>query len=194
MKSVLKSALAVFICLAFLAAELRAQTSMSMKTIDASSASISWSASKVLGGGHSGEVDLKSAHITTSDGKLSGGTFTVDMTSLRSTDLKGAMAEKLDGHLKSDDFFGVDEFPTAKLKITNVIESEDGFTFNGDITIKGVTEAVSFDVNNKDGISMAKIVLDRTKFGIRYGSDRFFDNLGDKAISDEFTLNINIQL
>ena len=108
------------------------------------------------------------------------------------------MRGKLEGHLKSDDFFGVQNFPAATLKITKVKAKGDGYNVMADLTIKGITEPVEFmaTVKEKDGMihAMSDIKIDRSKYNVRYGSNSFFDNLGDKAIYDEFDLSVNLVL
>ena len=114
------------------------------------------------------------------------------MTSITSTDLKGPPANKLLGHLKSDDFFGVETFPTAELDITKVTKTDTGYNVTANLTIKGTSKPVTFDtVVTKEGAT-AEIVIDRTEYGVKYGSGKFFENLGNKAIYDDFTLNVNL--
>jgi polyisoprenoid-binding protein YceI len=104
---------------------------------------------------------------------------------------------KLVGHLKSDDFFGVEKFPTSKLVITESTPFDKGTaTVKGTLTIKGVTNPVEFKAayqKKDDGTwFFANIVIDRTKYNVRYGSGSFFDNLGDKTIYDEFKLKVSL--
>lgn len=155
--------------------------------------SIIWHAEKVTGD-HTGTIVLKSGTLDTKGNQLDGGEFVIDMTTINTTDLEGEWKDKLDGHLKSDDFFGVEKFKTASLKITNVVKKASGYDVTGDFTIKGKTVSVTFpaqyDAKAKE--ATAQITLDRSKFDVRYGSNSFFDNLGDKAIYDEFTLDVKI--
>ena len=166
------------------------------KTVVASAekSSIVWDAAKVTGT-HQGNINLSSGSLDFNGDLLVGGEFTVDMTSINTTDLEGEWKDKLDGHLKSDDFFGVENFSTSKFVITNAKNVSAGsYEITGDFTIKGITQSVTFPakVDSSTSIATAKITLDRSKFNIRYGSNSFFDNLGDKAIYDEFTLTIKI--
>lgn len=165
-------------------------------TVDTEQSSIHWIGKKVTGK-HSGTIKIKEGSLDMKKGVLTGGSFTIDMTSLAVTDLKGNMAGKLAGHLTSDDFFGVANHPTAGLKITNVKNLGSGtFDLTADLTIKGITHPVTFEtfvIENGAGISAtAKLVVDRTKYDIKYGSGKFFDSLGDKMIYDDFELNVNI--
>lgn len=158
---------------------------------------VAWTATKVVSGGHSGVVNISNGSLELDGSKLTGGSFEIDMTSIANTDLEGEWKAKLEGHLKSDDFFSVDTYKTAALKITKVKSTSKGkFDVTADLTIKGKTSSVSFpvelEVSGDKVTASAKISVDRTKYDVRYGSNSFFDNLGDKAISDEFTLDVNI--
>ena len=160
------------------------------KKINTDQSTIKWKGEKVLGE-HHGTIKLQEGFLEMNGDALTGGKFVVDMTSITVTDLEGGSKGKLEGHLKSDDFFGVKNHPTATLIVTSGTPVMNGFNVSGNITIKGITEPVTFDLmNNDDATATAKLVIDRTKFGIRYGSGSFFDNLGDKTISDDFELDV----
>jgi len=164
---------------------------------DVEKSTVVWTATKVIGGGHTGTIELSSANLEISGTKIKGGSFSVDMTTMNCTDLDGDMKGNLEGHLKSEDFFAVEKFKTADFKITKVSKGSNGtFDITGDVTIKGKTVQISFPATVvKSGdmtTTTAKITLDRTKFDVKYGSNSFFDNLGDKAISNEFTLDVTL--
>ena len=96
---------------------------------------------KKVTGQHEGNINLVSGSLMMNDGILTGGSFVVDMTSLNTTDLQGNSKQKLEGHLKSNDFFGVATYPQAKLVFTSVESKGSGlYTVTGDFTIKGPTE------------------------------------------------------
>jgi len=165
--------------------------------VNTKASTIVWSGSKVVGKTHTGTLELASGTLDISKGELKGGSFTVDMKTLVDTDLEGEWKQKLEGHLRSDDFFGVETYPTAAFKITEVKSAGgDAYDVTGDITIKGKTESVSFTTSLTevaDGYeASASITIDRSKFDVRYGSGSFFDDLGDKAINDEFTLDVKL--
>ena len=164
------------------------------KKVDASKSSISWLAKKVTGQ-HEGTVNLKEGNLIFKGKKVVGGNFTVDMTSMTTTDLKaGQGKEKLDGHLKSEDFFGTEKFPTSTLVFKTIAAKSDGvYSVTADLTIKGITESVTFDLATTTNSASANVKINRTKFGIKYGSGSFFDNLGDRAIADEFDLTVALK-
>lgn len=165
--------------------------------VDASKSSIAW-VGKKIGGQHSGNIKLNGGQLTLDGTNIKKGAFTIDMNSMTCTDLQGEWADKLVGHLKADDFFGVEKNPTSTFVITKVTPAGAGAaTITGNLTIKGITQPVSFKATTKfeegNFTATAKgVVVDRTKYDIRYGSKSFFASIGDKAIDDEFTLDITL--
>ena len=187
MKNFKTIAIVVFIAVSTIAS---AQT----KKIDVSKSTVKWVGKKVTGQ-HEGTINLKDGFLVFKGKKLNGGTFTVDQTSIEVTDLKaGQGKEKLEGHLKADDFFGTDTYATSKLVFKKITSKPNGvYTITGDLTIKEVTAPITFDLTLKGTNATTTLKIDRTKYGIKYGSGSFFDNLGDKAISDEFELTVSLQ-
>lgn len=152
-----------------------------------------WVAKKVTGQ-HSGIVSLQSGSIVFDNNRPVSGNLVMDMNSIKVTDLQGEYAEKLRGHLNGKDFFDVENNPTANFVLKNSAATADPkkFVITGDLTIKGITQSVSFDAMFEMDHATANIMIDRTKFGIKYGSGTFFQNLGDKAINDVFDLNVDL--
>jgi polyisoprenoid-binding protein YceI len=153
---------------------------------------IQWLGEKVTGE-HHGSIDLKEGWLTWQGDKILGGEFTIDMASIKSFE----NLAKLVGHLKSDDFFGVEKFPVSKLVLTGSESfSKGNAVIKGNLTIKGITHPVEFRAARQvkdDGVWFySNIIVDRSKYNIRYGSGSFFDNLGDKTIYDEFKLKVNL--
>ena len=184
MKNLKSIALALVVVLSTLS--VKAQT----KKVNASNSTINWLAKKVTGQ-HSGTVNLKDGALVFKGEKLVGGTFTVDMTSMTATDLTGEYQGKLNGHLKADDFFGTDKFPTSTLVFKTIGAKAKGvYTVTADLTIKGITSPVTFDIAVTGNSATTKFMVDRTKYGIKYGSKSFFESLGDKAIDNEFELAV----
>jgi polyisoprenoid-binding protein YceI len=184
------------------ATEVAAPAKARTYNVETSKSEVKWNAKKVTGE-HYGDITLKSGQLQVDKNKVTGGTFVIDMTSLTVEDIKDAGSNgKLVGHLKSDDFFGVDKHQTATFTITEVspiakaAAGQPNHNVKGNLTIKGITNPVSFPatITVKDGIATAKadVTVDRTKYDIRYRSNNFFENLGDKAIYDEFTVSLNV--
>ena len=161
--------------------------------VNTEKSTINWLGKKI-GGQHEGLIKLKSGVLEEKSGEIVSGSFIIDMTSITNTDLTDAgYNKKLVGHLKSDDFFGVEKFPTATLNITKATKFSNGkASLTGKLTIKGKTETVTFDMIKNKTSYTAKIEIDRSKYDVRYGSTSFFDSLGDKAIDDIFILNIKL--
>jgi polyisoprenoid-binding protein YceI len=166
--------------------------------VDTNKSVITWKGYKVTGE-HAGILKVKNGNLDFTDGKLTGGSFDIDMASLEVTDLKaGQGKEKLEGHLKSADFFGTEKFPTAKFEITKVVSRGKAgeYKITGNVTIKETTKEIKFNtmVTEANGVKTAKadITLDRSDFNVRYGSGSFFDGLGDKTIYDEFDLAVSL--
>lgn len=166
-------------------------------TVDVTKSKIEWIGRKVIGE-HKGELKIASGSLNASGKTLTGGSFVMDMTSMSNTDLDAGSAGKLLGHLKSDDFFSVEKNPTSVFEITKITAAgTDKVNVVGKLTIKGITGDISFPATVKQQGSFIVAVangvkIDRTKFDIKYRSKSFIAGIGDKAIDDEFELNINL--
>ncbi len=123
---------------------------------------------------------------------LIGGEFIVDMTSLTVDDLKGMKKKFLTKHLKSDDFFDVKKHATSSLIFTEVIKAKNSYAITADLTIKGITKPVSIYMGIVDNKATTKLKINRTHYNIKYRSTSFFDNLKNKAINDEFDLDVTL--
>ena len=182
--------IAIALLVAFGTVTMTAQT----KKVNATKSTITWLGKKVTGQ-HEGTVNLKEGSLIFKGKYVVGGNFTVDMTSMTTTDLKaGQGKEKLDGHLKSEDFFGTEKFPTSTLVFKTVAAKSAGvYTITADLTVKGITNPVTFDLATTVNSATANVKINRTKYDIKYGSGSFFDNLGDKVIYDDFDLTVNLK-
>jgi len=165
--------------------------------VDKTASKVKWEAKKVTGQ-HNGSISFANGSIVATGNKISGGSFVIDMKSLSNEDITDAgMKAKLMGHLASDDFFSIEKFPESKMVIKKVTAvSGDEFKFLVDLTIKGITNPVEFNAKvtasgdklSADGV----ITVNRTLYGIKYGSGSFFQGLGDKVIYDDFTLAFSV--
>ena len=187
MKNLKTIALALFVAATTLTAT--AQN----KKINVEKSKITWIGKKVTGQ-HDGTINFNSGTLVFDGKKLKGGSFEVNMTSITVADLQaGKGKEKLEGHLKSEDFFGVEKFATSTLEFKKIgSKGSDIYTVTADLTIKGITVPVTFDLALGDGTARTSFKINRTKYDIKYGSGSFFDNLGDKEFYDEFELNLNL--
>ncbi len=161
--------------------------------IDPKLSSFTWRGSKITGDYHAGQVSPESSSLTLVAGKIESGEVVFAMNSITVSDLDGEWKDKFLGHIKGPDFFDVSKFPTTTLKLSSI---KNG-TAAGELTVKGVTQPISFTVKHVDATYVGKATFDRTKFGITFGSGSFFENLGDKLINDavdvEFTLALKVE-
>ena len=164
------------------------------KEINANASEVNWKGKKMTGS-HKGTIDLKDGFLLYEDDKLVGGEFEMDMPSINVTDLSGEGKEKLEGHLKSEDFFGVEKHPVSKLVFNSVAKKDDGtYGVVGNLTIKEHTNPVTFDLDLNGDSAYTALTIDRTKYHVKYGSGSFFQNLGDNTIYDNFELDVNLKL
>ncbi|WPU67129.1 YceI family protein [Peredibacter starrii] len=165
--------------------------------VDSAATKIVYVGKKVTGQ-HTGNVTAKSGNLTFLGEQITGGEVVVDMNSLTSTDItdKDTNAKYL-GHMKSADFFDTAKYPEAKLVIKNSKKTDKGLEVTGDLTMIGKTNPITFlvtDLKKTDaGVTgKSNVTINRTKWGLVYGSGSFIKGLGDKAINDEFTLAIDL--
>ena len=188
-----KHRLTLVLAFLFAASGMALATEGDKKEVNVESSTVTWKAYKVTGS-HTGTVDLTSGALEFDNGTLTGGNFEVDMTSLVSTDLEGEYKGKLEGHLKSDDFFSVANHPKASIVFTSVTANgKNSYEVTGDLTIKGITKAITFDLSVYGSKATANLKVDRAQYDVRYGSGSFFENLGDKTIYDEFDIIVDLE-
>lgn len=162
------------------------------RKINISKSTIVWTGKKITGE-HIGTLQFKEGSLFYAKKKLAKGSFTVDMTTLNNTDQSGKDKLELEGHLKSNDFFSTEEFKEAKLVFKAIkLVSKGTYAVVADLTIKGKTNPVIFDLIIKGNKASTTLIIDRTKYGIQYGSGSFFADLGDRTIYDEFELKVNL--
>ena len=156
---------------------------------------IRWYGEELTGKTHFGNLSFKEGRIELQDGLIIGGTFVVNMTSLSVEDLSGGAKARLEGHLRSDDFFSVDKYPEATLKISQKAKVEgDVQKLYGELTIKGIKHAVDFSIILVDKkTATANLTFDRSKYNVRFRSGSFFENLGDKLILDDIRMEVSLQ-
>jgi polyisoprenoid-binding protein YceI len=175
------------------------KASKSLK-VDAKASTLKWHAKKVTGE-HFGTINVSGGNVTVDKGMITGGAIEVDMTSINVTDLQGEYKGKLEGHLKSDDFFSVEKNTKSVLTIKKVeaikgSKTAENFNVIADLTIKGITNEVSFPaiiiVKGNTVTANADFNIDRTKWDIKYGSKSFFEGIGDKAIDNDFNIKVRV--
>ena len=162
------------------------------KEVKTENSKITWKAYKFTGS-HYGSIALTEGALLFDEGKLTGGEFTVDMATIVTEDLEGESKAKLEGHLNSVDFFHTAEHANATLKFTEVESSgKNSYEVTGDLTIKGITKPITFDVSIYGSKATATLKVDRTNYDVKYGST-LFGAAADKAIYDEFNLVVDLE-
>lgn len=160
--------------------------------VDPNASNIVWLGNKVSGK-HTGTIKIANGKLFVQDGKLTGGQFTIDMTSINNTDISDtAYKAKLEGHLKAADFFDVANHPQATFEITAVKDSASKLTIAGNLTLRGVSKNITFDANVLENTSAsfkanADFNIDRNDWGINY------PGMKDDAISKEINLKVDLQ-
>jgi polyisoprenoid-binding protein YceI len=160
--------------------------------IEGAQSTIEWIGRKVTGS-HNGTINIKEGELVFSDNKLSAGRFVADTTSIKIVDITDpATNAQFAGHLASDDFFSSQNFPEATFEIFAITDSY----VEGNLTIKGITHPIGFDATitfgNETVTATAKLVIDRTKYDMKFRSGNFFTNLGDTLIYNDIELNVSV--
>ncbi len=163
---------------------------------------VHWHATKLVVGEHMGYFSLSNGSAKATDGKLTNGSFTVDISTLTNTDIEDAEKKgQLEGHLKSADFFNAEKYPTAKFEITKVEAAEGDYntTISGNLMLKDSTRNVTFDANVEAtdemvSIKSEKFNIDRTQWGIHYGAEGTPDLVKDNVISNAVGITIDVTL
>jgi polyisoprenoid-binding protein YceI len=163
--------------------------------LDLAASTLGWEGTGV-GHGHKGNFPITNGSLNVEGGKITGGNFDINVKGMTASDVTGDEAGKLIGHLLSADFFEAEKFPNAKFAITKVEEATDSVnnaTISGNLTLKDSTVNVTFPANvtatDAAVTAKAKFVIDRTKWGMKYGNDK---SLGDKFISPEVGIEVNL--
>lgn len=187
MKTIMKSILVIILLLT--------ASSFTTSTIDkivVKESSITWKGKKIIGS-HTGTIILKEGFLEMEGDEIIGGSFIVDMTTITDTDMEGEGKAKLERHLKSSDFFAVDYYPTADLIIKNAVKKGNLYHTTGELTIKGITNPITFDLEMGATGARASLKIDRIKYDIHYGSGNFTDKLADNTISNYFELDVTLK-
>ncbi|XXX77470.1 YceI family protein [Sorangium sp. So ce134] len=157
--------------------------------IDAAASTIGFVGSKVTGK-HEGKFEKISGSITLAGGKAAGGKLSIEAdTASVKTD-----AEKLDGHLKSADFFDVEKFPKATFTSTEIKAGGDNgatHTVTGELDLHGVKKTITFPATISEGADAvsgnAEFVINRKDFGIVYPGKQ------DDLIRDDVLLKLSLK-
>ena len=182
----------------------KAEKNAEVMTLDVTKSTATWVGKKVTGS-HTGTVSFIEGKFEVKKNEITGGEVVIDLNTIANTDLKDAeYNKKLVDHLKSDAFFDVSKTPTASFKINsfnevhNFAPGEPNAIVKGTLTLHGITkptEVKLFFTPSATGFdAKGKLMIDRTLYGIKYNSKKFFDikTLGDKMIEDQFEVDLNL--
>lgn len=176
----------------------KAETAAVKYVADADASTIEWKGFKPTGS-HNGVIKLGSGVVKVNGGTIESGSFLVDMASISVLDIPAEDEGngKLLGHLKSPDFFDVENHANAAFEVTGISEVEGKTMLSGNLAIKGIKQNVTFPVTvAMDGDNMTltseAFTIDRTKWDIKYKSKSIFGDLGDKFINDDIELKVNL--
>ena len=161
-------------------------------TLDIESSNLKWTGKKITNSSHYGSLKFKSGEVKFSNGIIESGKFVVDMTTINVEDIEGRGKSRLEGHLKGNDFFSVEDFKEATLVINSSSKNGDSFKVMGTLTIKDLNSDVEFDMNKSGEGWTADLTFDRSKHNVRFRSGSFFENLGDNLILDDIELNAKL--
>ncbi len=166
-------------------------------TVNVDSSTIKWTGKEITTDSHYGTLGLKQGAVEVSTAGIVSGNVVVDMNSIQCLDMTGRGKTKLEGHLRSDDFFGVQSFPEAALSFTSLSAETSGeIHFTGDLTIKNITHPITFSgLIHQSGNNYSATInfsFDRTLYDVKYRSGKYFKDLGDKLILDDIDISAKI--
>ena len=167
-----------------------------LDNVDVDSSVITWKGAKPTET-HNGTILLKEGSLNVVEGKLLGGSFVIEMATMKNLDLDAKSGAKLVGHLSAPDFFDVATYATAKFVITKVEETDNNLSVTGNLTVKDITKSITIPAmlvtdGNVTTFKSEKFNIDRAEFNVKYASKKFFDNLKDKFIDDLIELSFTV--
>lgn len=180
------------------AQEVASAEGATLLSVDPAASVVKWKGSKVVGGGHHGVVKVKSGELQLDGENITGGKVVIDMNSIANEDVEGDGKAQLEGHLKSADFFDVEQFPEASFEVTSIQKNADStYNVSGNLTIKDVTKNISVKASLTDGeqayiIDVPLFTFDRTEWNVVYGSSKLTDIAKDAVIKDEIELEVQL--
>ncbi|HCE55569.1 MAG: hypothetical protein APF83_00840 [Lutibacter sp. BRH_c52] len=190
----MKKSKLIFFTMAFAAFSFVSQSAFAQDNfkVNVENSSLTWKGYKPTGS-HSGTITLASGSIAVKNNKLTGGTFLADMSTIKDAD----GSAKLEGHLKSEDFFEIAVFPTSKFEITKTEVNAGKIQVTGNMTIKGITKQITFPATlavSKDNVTLISetFQINRADFNVKYKSKTFFNDLKDKFVNDDFDFQVTI--
>ena len=161
--------------------------------IDLEKSKIKWTGKEITTSSHYGTLKFVEGEIKFQPEAVTG-KVVVDMESLSVDDLTGGSKARLEGHLRSDDFFSVSSHKSSTIEVTSSKKNGDDFDIDGVLTINGISHPISFVLSVDNKVATSKLTFDRSKYDVRFRSGTFFENLGDKLILDDIELEVELHL
>ena len=161
--------------------------------IDLEKSTIKWTGKEITTSSHYGTLKFIDGEIKFQPEAVTG-KVVVDMESLSVDDLTGGSKARLEGHLRSDDFFSVSSHKSSTIEVTSSKKNGDDFDVDGVLTIKGISHPISFVLSVDNKVATSKLTFDRSKYDVRFRSGTFFENLGDRLILDDIELEVELHL
>lgn len=165
-------------------------------TVDQKQSTFSWEGKEASGHSHTGEIKLYKGSVNIMNSEFYEAYVGIDMNSINCTDLEGGAKERLEGHLKSEDFFGTDKYPYSTIEITSTKTKGEVTKAVGTLTIKGIAQPIVFpttlSLKDENIVIDGTLVFDRSLFDVRFRSDKWYSNLGDKLIYNDIELTYHI--
>ncbi len=183
------------------ASETTATPSSDAKIYEVTSGKVNWTATKVGGVLHAGDFQVSKGKLAVENGMVTSGVFVMDINSVTETTLPENRRDRFLGHLKSDDFFSADQFPTGQFDIVSITplsgNPEANYTAKGNLTLRGISKSISFPVmietsENKVMVSSPKFTINRTEWDIKYDS-AIIGTAADKIIHDDVSLSVQLE-
>lgn len=170
----------------------KAEATAEVYNVNTETSVIKWVGNKVTGS-HNGTLKLSSGTLTVKGTEITSGSFIMDMNTITDTDLQpGKGKEKLEGHLKTGDFFETEKFPTGKFEVVSAKKGEGNtYELTGNLTLRDVTKSVTFkaNVDVANGAlkaSAPQFTIDRLLWGIKY------EGMKDDLINQNIGLSIEL--
>lgn len=177
----------------FLAIIFFSNFSFSQLSLDLEKSKIKWTGKKITNASHWGSLRFSEANLEFDGDDLVRGKFIVDMSTMSVDDIQGRGKQRLEGHLRNEDFFDVNNHKEAILMFDERVPLTNGvYVVSGSLTIKGISNPVNFTLVPNGQNYSSSLTFDRTKFEITYSSGNFFENLGDRLILDDVELEVSL--
>jgi polyisoprenoid-binding protein YceI len=163
----------------------------------AAGSSLTWKGKHITGGGHEGYILIENGRLQIGSGKVTAGFFSIDMNTIRVTDIRDERGRKdLEEHLGNEDFFDIKRFPKAWLTIQSVNGTGEQLKFKGSLNLRGIAGPIEFPATiriMKDSVvAQAQFTFDRTRWGVMHQSSSLLSTVKDGIIDNDIKVGLNL--